>query len=493
MDERISASPVLERKDEQSRESANAPQPWEQPRGPVLRADGRLVIGRVGAPPGQQANSSRFFFWVPPEGLVEKTQLVTCESRIAGKTFTFYALVEEVYRCGRASNMGSEIDVADGNLAYPYPLESEGYTYASASILRVEPSVMTPPRERSEVFLASAAEARLAYGADEVERPLAIGLIKNGGTDLAGPGIIDLDYLLGTNGGHLNVNGTAGRGTKSSFLLHVIWLLLYEARRQAAQPSDPHRLRVVPIIFNVKNFDLFYIDQASSRFDLDRHGSDWRALGVDEPRPFTSVTFYAPQQPASTAPIPTGRLGRVSPYSWSLSDIVELGLLSYLFAEADVNDLNFSAIVLDVEHWLSREATKGDGTVERKLRDDEGRPATFRQLLNWVDAEANRPDSGRTLHNHHDATWKKLHRRLLKLVFESRGILRRDDQEGRPLRLVRADTSEPVVIDLSALAAEPELQRFVVATIFRQLVESRTGANAIQGLVYLVAVVRPWR
>ncbi len=74
----------------------------------------------------------------------------------------------------------------------------------------------------------------------------------------------------------------------------------------------------------------------------------------------------------------------------------------------------------------------------------------------------------------------------MKLIAESRGVLRRDDQRGNPLNVIRAATTDPQVVDLSALASEPDLQRFVVATIFRQLVEARTGNKAIRGLTYLV-------
>jgi len=93
--------------------------------------------------------------------------------------------------------------------------------------------------------------------------------------------VIDLDYLLGQNGGHLNVNGAAGRGTKSSFLLFTIYQLLREARRRATdRPSDPNPLMIAPIILNVKNYDLFFIDQRSRRFAPDKHLADWRAIGV---------------------------------------------------------------------------------------------------------------------------------------------------------------------------------------------------------------------
>ena len=64
---------------------------------------------------------------------------------------------------------------------------------------------------------------------------------------IAGRAAIDLDFLLGKNGGHLNVNGIAGLGTKSTLLLHVNWLLLREAARQKRElPSDPARLSQLP-------------------------------------------------------------------------------------------------------------------------------------------------------------------------------------------------------------------------------------------------------
>ena len=87
-----------------------------------------------------------------PDGvLVEDTQLVTCKSAIAGKEFTFYAIVDQVRRQSGKPNMSGEIGEADGDLTYAPPFASEGYTYASATILRTQPAVLTPPRERSEI------------------------------------------------------------------------------------------------------------------------------------------------------------------------------------------------------------------------------------------------------------------------------------------------------------------------------------------------------
>jgi hypothetical protein len=459
-----------------------------------LAADGMTippgVIGKVASPPRRESTSEEFYFWVAPGTLVEKSQIVRTESEVAGQTLVFYGIIREVYRQSRQSDMGEEFDRHDGDVGYHPPFDSPGFTYAAVTILRTDPAVLAPPLEGSNVFLGGEADARMAYAADEIEHPLAVGLVKNGGTRLAGPGRIDLDYILGANGGHLNVNGVAGRGTKSSLLLHFNYLLLREARsQQRARPSDPDRLRIVPIILNVKNFDLFHIDRRSKRYDPARHASDWKALGIDEPAPFESVQFFAPQMPDSDVPVNTGRpRADVKAYSWSLRDVVERGLFSYLFAEDDVRDANFGALVLDIENWLTQEKLERDNVRKRSLVSGPGRPETFKDLLKWISDLAAGEENNPFRTNHHSATMRKLYRRLMRLVYEGNGVLRRDSKQGRPLEVTARDSRDPIVVDLNGLSAVPSLQRFVVATIFRQLVDERTGSHAQRGLVYLVTL-----
>lgn len=457
-----------------------------------LGRDGNLAstaIGKVASPPRREATSEQFHFWVPRGQLVEKTQIVLTESQVGDQLVKFYAIVNEVYRQSRKRDIGEEFDTFDGDVGYEPEFKAEGVTFATASILRTQPPVLTPPIEQSPVILGGKAEVQLAYGADEIYNPLPIGLVKNGAGAVAGPGYIDLDYLLGVNGGHMNVNGVAGRGTKSSFLLFVTDMLLRDARRRAEEkPSAPNPLMIVPIILNVKGYDLFFIDHWNRNFAPDKHLQDWQALGVDEPSPFQSVAFYAPQMPGGTVAVPTGGSSAAEPYSWSLADIVQRGLFVYLFADEDTSDANFSALVLDVEAWLTDEHTEHDGTVTRRLRQDQGIPTTFQGLLDWITHEAHESDSQRILLGHHKGTWTKLRRRLLKLVLEGDGVLRRNDQDGHPLNLAIHSTRDPVVVDLYSLMRVPSLQRFVVATILRQLMDDRTGPAAVNGLVYLVAL-----
>lgn len=456
-------------------------------RGALTLEDGRVVIGRVAAPQGQEATSDEFWFWVPPDALVEKTQLVTCRCALAGRDFTFYGIIEEVHRSARKRNMGASMDESDGVLDYEPPFNSEGCTYALVRILRTEPPLLTPPRERAAVCIANAADAQKAYRADDIERPLTVGLVKNGGESLAGRGVIDLDYLLGENGGHLNVNGAAGRGTKSSFLMFINWMLLREARRQKQlAPSSATRLRIVPIVLNVKNYDLFYIDHRSRRFAEKQieYSKDWNALEIDDPQPFENVTFFVAQQQSNDSPQPTGRLDNsVQAFSWSLSDIIERGLFRFLFSDDDANEANFGALLLDIENELTDSKVHGDGSSTRTLNAKDGIPRTFDALADWIVTKFGDKNSV-----HHAGTCKKLSRRLMKTLYESRGVLRRSDAKGQPLQVVRGETCDPIVIDLNALSGLPELQRFVVATVLQQLVEARTGANQIDGLRYVVTL-----
>ena len=105
---------------------------------------------------------------------------------------------------------------------------------------------------------AQAADGRLELAANSGFGSFPLARRSVAARDVFSPGggctaTIDLDYLLGENGGHLNVNGIAGLGAKTSFLLHVNALLLYEAQRQLAALGVSHseRLQVVPVIFNV--------------------------------------------------------------------------------------------------------------------------------------------------------------------------------------------------------------------------------------------------
>lgn len=455
---------------------------------PAATATQREIVGKVASPPQKESTSEEFHFWIRDGILVERGQIVCTELLHGGQPIRFYALVREVYRQSRLSSLAEERDRYDGDTGYQPPHEVPGVMFAVATILRSVPEIACPPLDGSNVVLGNAEDAEMAFYADQMENRLAVGLIKNGARQTVGPGYVDLDYVLGANGGHVNVTGVAGRGTKSGFLLHMLYLLLATAMRlRQERPSDPDRLKVVPIILNVKNFDLFHLDRGSRGFSRPRSLEEWQALGIEDPGPFRDAKFFAPQKSRGTTPVDSGRdSSDVKAYSYSLGNVIEQGLFQYLFAAEDVNDVNFGTLVLAIEDWLTRSGRERDGEHQRQLRDSA--PRTFEQLLQHVEDWADDAGSAPIRGNHHQATVRKFSRRLSRMIFEGQGALRREDENGAPLQIPKSETSAPLVIDLSSLARVPSLQRFVVATIFQQLVEERTGSRAVPGLVYLVTL-----
>jgi DNA helicase HerA-like ATPase len=443
-----------------------------------------VPLGKVAAPPNRESTSECFYFWVERGKLVERTQIVTTSSplRPGGEPVEFVGLVEEVYRQSRQKDMGEEVDRFDGDTGVSPPFESAGFTYAKVAILRTDPVTHAPPTEESTVYLGGEREAARGYGIDRMGAPLRVGLLRNGGTPFAGPATIDLDYLLGENGGHLNVNGIAGLGAKTSFLLHVNALLLREAERQkAAAGVSTDRLQVVPIIFNVKNYDLFFIDHWGKGWAREEAAArpEWADhLGVSDPTPFRDVQFYAPRD-RSGATVNVGRTdGKVQQYSWSLSDVIEQRLFKFLFAEEDIYDANFGGLVGELEERLTHE-TGG----RPQLNTHGGDTATFAKLLDWF-----RGPGRDTFTDSVAGTKGKLLRRLKYIVNEGDCVLRKDDPKGAPLELPKAGVGGPRVIDLFGIRTAPSLQRFVVAAVFHQLIQNRSGTNAVDGLRYVVTL-----
>jgi DNA helicase HerA-like ATPase len=443
------------------------------------------MLGRVAAPPGHESTSGVFYFWVDREKQVERTQLVTTESHIGGRRVRFTGIVQEVYRVSRQKDIAEESARFDGRCGERPPFDSEGVTYAKVAILCNEPVTYAPPTEESPVQLADEVEAACGYGIDRMGQPLAMGLLRNGGTHFAGTACVDMDFLLGKNGGHLNVNGIAGLGTKSTLLLTVNWLLLrHAALAQERYPSDPRRLQVVPVIFNVKNFDLFHIDRWNAEFKSNEpaHREDWRQLGVENPAPFHKPTFYAPQAKGMDIPIPTGgkTLG-VKPFSWSLADVIEHGLFRYLFAEEDMESPNFGGFVNDVQEWLT-----GGTSEQPRLKSSASVPQTFQELLAFFHPKM-KSEPADNFTGYKESTQTSFFRRLKFIVKEGAGVLRLIEAKGNPLRIPSTGIQAPLVIDLFGLFRTSSLQRFVVAAVFHQVLQIQTSKQ-VAGLKYLITL-----
>src|SRR5205085_1906077 len=67
-----------------------------------------VPLGRVAAPPEREATSGTFYFWVDRDQSVERTQIVSTRSTVAGRTVRFVGVVQEVYRRSRQKDVHEE-------------------------------------------------------------------------------------------------------------------------------------------------------------------------------------------------------------------------------------------------------------------------------------------------------------------------------------------------------------------------------------------------
>jgi hypothetical protein len=480
-----------------------------------------VAVGRVGCPAGQEANVDEFYFWVAPGQLVEQTQIVRVPTNMGGTAVELFGVVDQVYRRSTISSMHMELAAHDGDpIADDLMLDRDGVTYAKVRVVNAFPPKLAPPIEGSTVFSCAAQEAERAYEMDKYadDRGVCIGLIRNGGDSTAGRAFLDQDFLLGAQAGHLNVNGAAGSGTKSSFLTMATYQTINAIKaRSAGAVGSGKQHRIKTFIFNVKGFDLFWLDRWSNKFeqeDLDV----WREMGVASPDLFRSIAYYAPEtavRSGDARAIATERPGDVRPYSWALKDIIDFGLFDLLFSEETRANDNLVTLINWLSHRLSTGRTKAASLDERlgqapdprraarrQLTDtiekafnskndlDNGNAVlTFQNLLDYIERKA-QPESkdldDDSLRSMSNSTIQALWRRLARVLSPGSGLLRRDDIEGSPLALATAE-EDVIVIDIQSIQ-DTHLQRFVIASVLNQLVQWRRGANAARNETFLVVI-----
>ncbi|HYM15826.1 MAG TPA: ATP-binding protein [Dehalococcoidia bacterium] len=479
------------------------------------------AVGRVGCPQGQEANVDEFYFWVAPGQLVEQTQIVRVPTDMGGTPVELFGVVDQVYRRSTISSMHMELAAHDGDpVADDLALDRDGVTYAKVRVVNAFPHRLSPPVEGSTVFSCGEQEAERAYEMDAYrdERGVCIGLIRNGGDATAGRAFLDQDFLLGAQAGHLNVNGAAGSGTKSSFLTLAAYQTINALKaRSAGMTGTGHRPRIKTFIFNVKGFDLFWLDRWSTKFGED----DARVLnqmGVAAPDVFRSIAYYAPetsQRSGAARAIPTERPGEVRPYSWSLKDIIDFDLFDLLFSEETRANDNLVTLINWLRHRLAVGRTKALSLDERlgqppdpahaarrqltaanekafhaKNDLNAGAPVlTFQNLLDYIEMKA-QPESkdldDDSLRSMSNSTIQALWRRLARVLGPNSGLLRRDDVDGAPLALATAE-EDVVVIDIQSIT-DAHLQRFVIASALNQLVQWRSGPHAARHETFLVVI-----
>ncbi|NPA32230.1 MAG: ATP-binding protein [Aquificae bacterium] len=299
------------------------------------------------------SNPLEFWIGVEKGTFVQLDDIIVVRSRVDGtnQEIKFYGVVDEVIKYlegvelvydAKLVNSG----VVPANLAY----------MAKVSVTRIEPEVFIPPNPGDTAYKAQGEDFEKALYYDNMKRRIPAGLTRSGNVVF-----LNYDFINGREGAHISISGMSGIATKTSYALFLLYSIF-----QKADDRD----KIHGIIFNVKGKDLLWIDKENKRFS-EEHRRDFEKLGL-EPRPFRNVGFFAPpEEPGSPIPASGERKEGVKPYSWSMKDFAQEGLLRFLFAEGDEGTTSLHYVIDRVSEKLMGLAKESPGD---ELLDENGKP-----------------------------------------------------------------------------------------------------------------------
>jgi hypothetical protein len=280
-------------------------------------------VGRVLG--SQHSSTSTFRVVLDDDDFLQLDDLVVVRTEVpkAGEVRTYGVVTE-----AEAVYEGASYESDTHRIAELGIMPAAKVRSAQVQVTRVDPEVWVSPDPGETVERAAGEERAKALYVDEMTRPLAVGIGRDGE-----PVHVDLDFFDGRKGGHMSISGISGVATKTSFALFFLRML--SAREHAGTVGEGAANQRV-LVFNVKGEDLLWLDRPNARFDDDaREG--WAALGV-EPGPFPSVGFWAPPKRRSgdvVVPDTGGRLDGIEVFSWTPREFVDDELLQFCFTDAN--------------------------------------------------------------------------------------------------------------------------------------------------------------
>lgn len=429
------------------------------------------IVGRVLGT--DDATPLEFWVAVAPGAHLQLDDVVALDRVLpTGEQIAIYGIVGQV----RARHEGARFDsdvflIADGILP------AEVSEAALVQVTRVVPEVFVPPLPGAEVRRATDAERDAALDFESVERKLPAGLSRDDE-----PILLDLDFIDGTKGAHINISGISGVATKTSYATFLLYSLFGSGVLGAAAANTKG------LVFNVKGEDLLFLDHPNTRLD-DTQRARYGALGL-EPGPFRSVGFLAPPRKGdpNATPATGARSTGVRPFFWTIADFCVQGLLPFLFADAEDERQQYTIVVQAVTArlaQLARESSRTDGAVAI-----EG--TTVRTFAGLVDAIERRlvpddpddaPDprwSGRAVGS---GTINAFIRRLHSATRHIEHLVRADIDDA-PRHALDLDSHQLTVVDIHQL--HDRAKRFVVGVVLRQAFDAKEASGRAMPLQFVV-------
>lgn len=416
----------------------------------------------------EDATPLTFWVGVAEDAYLQLDDAVIVNTEVPGRgPLRISGIVQDV----RARHEGASFDT-DVFLVDRGVLPVETAVAAQVVATRFEPELFVPPMPGLAAFRARGRDRDEALYFDQMQRRLTAGLTRDGE-----PVFLDLDFLDGTRGAHVNISGISGVATKTTYALFLLYALFHSTALGA------YATNTKAIVFNVKGEDLMWLDTPNARLsESDR--AEYEGLGLPA-GPFESVGLWAPVRPdaggQAIAQVESRSEG-VTSYYWTVREFVREKLLRFMFAEADDERSQIADLVARVESFLDRDCDDdpdNDATVVYG-----GYPVhDFEQLCEIVRTEVETDGSawrGRVS----DATVAAFVRRLDAARFRMGHLVWGRDAERPAEHRIDWEGSQVTVIDIHNL--HDKAKRFVTGVVIKRLFEQKERMGKREPLAFLV-------
>ncbi|MFV0523906.1 MAG: ATP-binding protein [Acidimicrobiales bacterium] len=411
-------------------------------------------------------------FWVAvdPKQVLQLDDVVAVDRQLPeGQVVAIYGVVTQVRARHEGARYQSDVFlIADG------VLPADVSEAALVQPTRFEPEVLVPPTPGAEVRLATGVDRDIALSFDDIDRKLPAGLSRSGEQV-----VLDLDFLDGTKGAHVNISGISGVATKTSYATFLLYSL-FNSGVLGAEAANTKAL-----IFNVKGEDLLFLDHDNVALDRDR-AATYADIGLPA-RSFRDVGILAPPRkgdPNATPATGSRKLG-VAPFYWTIAEFCRQQLLPFLFSDAEDERQQYTIVVQSVTAQLSQLPEVGDGAV----RLDGHTIRTFGELVDAIEDKIVPPDpdaladqrwTGRAVGT---GTVNAFVRRLASARRHVEHLIRADIG-GAARHQFDLDAHQVTVVDIHAL--HDRAKRFVVGVVLRQAFEAKEASGQAKPLQLVV-------
>ncbi len=425
-----------------------------------------VAVGRVVGT--EDSTPLSFFVALAPGQFVQLDDVVVCDRPLPnGDTVAVAGVVSQIRARHEGARFDSDVFLVEGGV-----LPAQTTEVAEVLTTRVEPEVYVPPLPGAEVRRAEDKDRDQALYFDQMDKQLPIGVDHRDE-----PLFANLEFIDGTRGAHVNISGISGVATKTSYATFLLFSLFNSGVLGA------EAINTKALIFNVKGEDLLFLDHTNVRLD-DRERERYRRMGL-EPRPFESVSVYAPPRKgdANAKPDVATRTTGVHTYYWTIAEFVEQELLPFLFADAEDERQQYTMIIHNVAARLKVDGQRVGDDGAWKI--DDTTVTTFGDLCDLI-CDRVEDDMTRPMWAGTATSTGSVHAFIRRLRSAQRpvGHLIRADVKLRPDHQAGTSDAKVTVVDLHNL--HDRAKRFVVGVTIRRAFDEKEASGSARPLLFLV-------